>query len=249
MSLTPSPAAARPRRRSVLTGALGATGAAFGLPLVAACSDEETRGSADGERADATRRLRRSAARDSEHLLARYEGTVEVHAALAARLRPLRDEVARHVRVLRGSESGTRAPSPAPSASRGSRPPSASPAPTRSGQPDGGPDSPSERPPKPDTASVPGTEKAALTALAEAERKLAAARTKALGGAPPEFARLLASVAACGSAHGYLLDEHSKKADDEKSADGDESPGGDGKNGEHGMAQENGGNGEGAVDG
>ncbi|MGP3986274.1 hypothetical protein [Streptomyces sp. 3N207] len=220
MSLTPSPAAARPRRRSLLTGALGATGAAFGLPLVTACTDEAAPGSADGERADATRQLRRSAAHDSNRLLARYHGTVEVHPALAARLRPLRDEVARHVRVLRGSESGTETPSPQPSDSRGSRPPSGSPGPTRSGQPDGGPDGPSERPPSPDTASVPRTEKAALAALAKAERQLAAARTKALGSAPPEFARLLASVAACGSAHGYLLDEHGKKADGDKSTGG-----------------------------
>ncbi|MBO8192393.1 hypothetical protein ITI46_12050 [Streptomyces oryzae] len=211
MPLTPSPTAARPRRRSVLTGALGATGAAFGLPLVAACTDEEAPGSADAEHTEAARRLHRRAARDSEQLLARYDGTVKVHPALAARLRPLREEVARHVRVLRGSESGTRAPAPAPSASHGSRPPTGSASPSRSGEPDGGPAGgpagPSERPPSPDTASVPKSEKAALAELAKAERRLAAARTKALESAPAEFARLLASVAACGAAHGYLLGE------------------------------------------
>ncbi|MBO8201823.1 hypothetical protein [Streptomyces smyrnaeus] len=226
MSLTPSPAAARPRRRSILTGALGATSAGFALPLVAACSDEEPTASADAERADATRRLRGSAARDSEQLLARYDGTAKVHPALAARLRPLRDEVARHVRVLRGSESSTRAPSSKPPSPRDPRSPSRTPGPTRSGQPGGG-TSPSAQPPSPDTESVPRTQQAALAALAKAERRLAAARTKSLGDAPAEVARLLASVAACGSAHGYLLDEHGKKATGENgTGDGNGAGGG-----------------------
>ncbi|ARF57706.1 hypothetical protein [Streptomyces gilvosporeus] len=41
--------------------------------------------------------------------------------------------------------------------------------------------------------------------LAQAERDLADRRTRALPGAPPELARLLASVAAAGAAHAYLL--------------------------------------------
>ncbi|WP_428815003.1 hypothetical protein SALCHL_004929 [Streptomyces albus subsp. chlorinus] len=226
MSLTSSPAAARPRRRSVLTGALGATGAALALPLAAGCTDEGSRAGSDGERSDAAQRLRSRAARDSEELLARYDGTVRVHHALAARLRPLRDEVARHVRVLRGSESGTGSPSLAPTGPAGSRSPSASPDATRSRQPGGQPSpGPSERPPSPDTGSVPEDEKGALAALAAAERRLAAARTKALGGAPPELARLLASIAACGSAHGYLLDSHGKAAG---KRDGDDDDGTDG---------------------
>ncbi|WP_430625933.1 hypothetical protein [Streptomyces albus] len=160
MSLTSSPAAARPRRRSVLTGALGATGAALALPLAAGCTDEGSRAGSDGERSDAAQRLRSRAARDSEELLARYDGTVRVHHALAARLRPLRDEVARHVRVLRGSESGTGSPSLAPTGPAGSRSPSASPDATRSRQPGGQPSpGPSERPPSPDTGSVPEDEK------------------------------------------------------------------------------------------
>ncbi|MET9417309.1 hypothetical protein ABZY03_24610 [Streptomyces klenkii] len=52
---------------------------------------------------------------------------------------------------------------------------------------------------------MPGDEKAALAALADAERRTADNRTKALGSAPPELARLLASVAAAGAAHAYLL--------------------------------------------
>jgi hypothetical protein len=54
---------------------------------------------------------------------------------------------------------------------------------------------------------VPDSEKEALAALAKAERKLAGTRAKALVTAPPELARLLASVAACGGAHVYLLEE------------------------------------------
>ncbi|MFD0382513.1 hypothetical protein ACFQ2B_09055 [Streptomyces stramineus] len=53
--------------------------------------------------------------------------------------------------------------------------------------------------------NVPGEEKAALAALAEAERRTADARSAALVTAPAELARLLASVAAAGAAHAYLL--------------------------------------------
>ncbi|MFE9332736.1 hypothetical protein [Streptomyces sp. NPDC006925] len=231
MSLMPSPAAARPRRRALLTGALGASGAAFGLPLLSACSGGETAGDTDGASTGAARRLRSGAARDSEHLLARYDGTAKVHPALAAPLRPLREEIVRHVRVLRGGESGTRSPSPGP---RGSRSPSGAPGTDRSAQPGGRSDA-SERPPAPDTASVPKSPAAALTALARAERKLADTRTKALDGAPPELARLLASVAACGSAHGYLLDQRSK---DSGSGDDGKSTADDGGSADDGMADE-----------
>ncbi|MEV4441974.1 hypothetical protein AB0K09_23785 [Streptomyces sp. NPDC049577] len=60
--------------------------------------------------------------------------------------------------------------------------------------------SPSVPPPQ-----VPEEERAALTALADAERGTADARTAALADAPPELARLLASVAAAGAVHDYLL--------------------------------------------
>ncbi|MGW6460481.1 hypothetical protein ACWF94_31920 [Streptomyces sp. NPDC055078] len=46
---------------------------------------------------------------------------------------------------------------------------------------------------------------AALKALAEAERHTADAHTAALAGARPELARLVASVAAAGAVHTYLL--------------------------------------------
>ncbi|MGW7201555.1 hypothetical protein ACWGH9_36830, partial [Streptomyces chryseus] len=49
----------------------------------------------------------------------------------------------------------------------------------------------------------------ALKALAAEERRGADAHTAALLDAPPELARLLASVAAAGAAHVYLLTEGS----------------------------------------
>ncbi|KNB51190.1 hypothetical protein [Streptomyces caatingaensis] len=53
--------------------------------------------------------------------------------------------------------------------------------------------------------SVPRDERSALAALADAERRTADGRAAALASAPPELARLLASVAAAGAAHAYLL--------------------------------------------
>jgi hypothetical protein len=54
---------------------------------------------------------------------------------------------------------------------------------------------------------VPGDDKDALASLAAAERELADRRAKALLDVPGELARLLASVAAAGAAHVYLLTE------------------------------------------
>ncbi|MEU5977371.1 hypothetical protein [Streptomyces sp. NPDC047315] len=52
---------------------------------------------------------------------------------------------------------------------------------------------------------VPTEPAAALKELAAAERRTSDALAAALGGARPELARLLASVAAAGAAHAYLL--------------------------------------------
>ncbi|MFD9910194.1 hypothetical protein [Streptomyces sp. NPDC059063] len=60
------------------------------------------------------------------------------------------------------------------------------------------------------SASVPADEKEALRFLAAAERDLAGRRGKQLVAAPAELARLLASVAAAGAAHAYLLTEDHK---------------------------------------
>jgi hypothetical protein len=56
-----------------------------------------------------------------------------------------------------------------------------------------------------DTPAVPPEPDDALGTLADAERHTAGVRSRALTGAPPELARLLASMAAAGSAQAYLL--------------------------------------------
>ncbi|WP_086561169.1 hypothetical protein [Streptomyces africanus] len=66
--------------------------------------------------------------------------------------------------------------------------------------------SPSSSPSSP-VGAVPGSDEDALAALAAAERELADRRAKALLDVPGELARLLASVAAAGAAHVYLLTE------------------------------------------
>ncbi|MFC9498590.1 hypothetical protein [Streptomyces sp. NPDC056982] len=146
-----------------------------GAALLTGCSDAEDPAS-DGARgarsASATQRIKARAARDSGDLLDRYEAALSAHPALAARLGPLRDEVARHAKSF-GAPARPAAPaSPSPSAS-----PSASPA----------------------------SEKDTVSALAKAERDLADRRAAALVEAPAELARLLASVAAAGAGHAYLL--------------------------------------------
>lgn len=165
----------RPSRRSLLAGAAGAAGAA----LLTGCSK--------GLATDAAltipleRRMRETAVRDSTRLLERYDATAAAHPALAARLAPLRAAVAAHTVALSPTRSAPPSPSPSPSGGTGAA------APAASGEP---------VPPKPDEA---------LTALADAERSLAESRTIDLAGAPGELARLLASVAACGAVHAYLL--------------------------------------------
>ncbi|GHH16536.1 hypothetical protein [Streptomyces lanatus] len=57
---------------------------------------------------------------------------------------------------------------------------------------------------------APGSEGDALAELAAAERALADRRAKALLDLPGELARLLASVAAAGAVHAYLLTEGAK---------------------------------------
>ncbi|MFE4675905.1 MULTISPECIES: hypothetical protein [unclassified Streptomyces] len=157
-------APAGPRRRSLLASVTGAA-------LLTGCSDAEDPAS-DGARgarsASATQRIKARAARDSGDLLDRYEAALAAHPALAARLGPLRDEVARHAKSF-GAPARPAAPaSPSPSAS-------------------------------------PASEKDTVSALAKAERDLADRRAAALVEAPAELARLLASVAAAGAGHAYLL--------------------------------------------
>ncbi|WFB07126.1 hypothetical protein LRS74_08725 [Streptomyces sp. LX-29] len=166
-----------PRRRHLLLVG-GAAGAAA---LLAGCSETPARSDDAPAESPAAIRLRERAHRDSATLLARYDATAKAHPALAERLRPLREETARHVAAF-AARPDTASPAPgSPSARAGAgRKPAAAP-------------------------EVPKDGRAALTELARAERLTADERTRALVDAPGELARLLASVAACGAAHAFLL--------------------------------------------
>ncbi|WP_189296125.1 hypothetical protein [Streptomyces albospinus] len=151
-------------------------GAALGgVALLAGCTDHP--GPEEPEHSAAAERLRERSAADSAALLARYDATLAAHPALAPQLRPLRAEVALHAAAFRSGKA-----TPAPSGGAAAEPARHAAAP-----------------------AVPADERAARTALADAERALADTRTAALAAAPPELARLLASVAAAGAAHAYLL--------------------------------------------
>ncbi|MET3987488.1 hypothetical protein [Streptomyces sp. PvR034] len=182
-----------PSRRSLLAGAAGAASAA----LLTGCSGGAgaTEGAAE---APPERPVREGAVRDSEALLERYDATVAAHPSLAARLAPLRAAVAAHVGAL-APDDGRGKPSPSHSGS-----PSAA-APTAPGPGTGAAGNPPVKAPGKSAEPVPGQPAEALTALATAERDLSEARTIALAGASGELARLLASVAACGAVHTYLL--------------------------------------------
>jgi hypothetical protein len=131
-----------------------------------------------------TERARARAARDSAGLVERYDAVLAVHPALAARLTPLRAEVVRHVTAFGGVEALKASPSASASGSASASAAPSSPA-----------------------VLVPPGERDALTGLAAAERMLADQRVAALVVVPGELARLLASVAAAGAAHAYLLTE------------------------------------------
>lgn len=132
-------------------------------------------------RPSADDRLRARAARDSAGLLRQYDAVLAAHAPLAGLLRPLRAEVARHEKAFDADPEPT--PAKSPKAAK-----STAPAPV----------------------SVPDGERDALRFLASAERELSRRRGKQLLDAPAELARLLASVAAAGAAHAYLLTEDDK---------------------------------------
>ncbi|WP_329334068.1 hypothetical protein OG866_11885 [Streptomyces sp. NBC_00663] len=171
-----------PRRRTLLASAAGAA-------LLVGCSS----GSGDSDSEESTggspsvaERARTRAARDSRGIVERYDAVLAAHPTLTDRLAPLRAEAVRHVEAFGGTGTAGAAASPTVSASASG---SAAPSPA---------------------VAVPVNEKDALVELATAERVLADARAKALGDMPGELARLLASVAAAGAAHAYLLTEGAK---------------------------------------
>ncbi|MFF0084244.1 hypothetical protein ACFYR1_31680 [Streptomyces canus] len=152
-----------------------------GGALLAGCSD----GTGSTEEGTAgspsvVERARARAARDSRGIVERYDAVLAAYPALAERVGPLRAEAVRHAEAF-GETVATSSPTASP----------ASPSPSPS-------------------VTVPTTEKDALAQLAAAERALADRRAKALLDVPGELARLLASVAAAGAAHAYLLMEGSR---------------------------------------
>ncbi|MGW2745682.1 hypothetical protein [Streptomyces sp. NPDC001450] len=154
---------------------------AAGAVLLVGCSADPDSGGS-GDTPSVTARARARAAKDSVGLLERYDAVLAAHPTLAERLRPLRAEVAAHAEAF-GGTAATKSPSPATAKSPSPAASTATP------------------------QAVPATEKAALADLAAAERGLADRRTKALLDVPGELARLMASVAAAGAAHAYLLTE------------------------------------------
>ncbi|MFE7902272.1 hypothetical protein ACFU3E_33215 [Streptomyces sp. NPDC057424] len=179
MPFPPSPRArSGPRRRSLLAAAPAAL-------ALTGCTGGDSGGPAGDGPSAADRAARARASRDSEALVEHYDAVIAARPGLAGRLRPLREEVVRHAQAFGGDRKAS--PSVSPSVSASVSPSAASSA------------SPSP------SATVPGNDKDALAGLAAAEKELADRRAKALGGAPGELARLLASVAAAGAAHVYLL--------------------------------------------
>ncbi|MFD5077026.1 hypothetical protein [Streptomyces sp. NPDC058371] len=170
-----------PRRRSLLASAAGAV-------ALAGCSAPDSATDTTGGSPSAGDRARARAAGDSETLAARYAAVIAAHPSLAERLRPLRAEVVRHAEAF---DAGRRTSASASASASGIAAVSGSPSASAS-------------------ASVPATEKDALADLATAERTLADRRAKALLEVPGELARLLASVAAAGAAHAFLLTEDGK---------------------------------------
>ncbi|MFF7178907.1 hypothetical protein [Streptomyces sp. NPDC008121] len=147
--------------------------------------------------------LRRRSAAASGALLTRFDAVLTAHPSLAARLAPLRASVAAHTTALgdggTGDPAASSAPGVGPAAARDPHGPDASPG----GRSPGG-----ARPSASAAAAVvPADPAAALRELTAAVRATADVHTAALLDAPPEYARLLASVAAAGAAHAYLLTE------------------------------------------
>ncbi|MFC8267289.1 hypothetical protein ACFUIZ_16410 [Streptomyces cinereoruber] len=183
--------------------ALLAAGAAAGATALVGCTSsggEGPRRSGAAEReaervARAEAALRARSVAVARGLLERYDAVLAAHPALAPRLTPLRRSVAAHVGALGEGGTGgegvgegvTGALKPAAASASASARPTAAPSPA----------------PVP-VAADPGT---ALRELAAAERAASDGHTDALLAAPPEYARLLASVAASGAVHVHLLTE------------------------------------------
>ncbi|MFJ5227998.1 hypothetical protein [Streptomyces sp. NPDC088400] len=164
-------------RRRVLTAA-----SATAAGLLTACSSDSADGPGSEAAARAESALRIRSAGTSRKLLAQYDAVLERHPGQKTRLAPLRAAVARQMAAL------------APRTRKSTNPSSAAPSASVTAAAPGSP-------------AVAADPAQALKALAAAERRTADAHTAALMEAPPELARLLASVAAASAAHAYLLTE------------------------------------------
>ncbi|MFE3072841.1 hypothetical protein [Streptomyces sp. NPDC059247] len=186
-------------RRALLVAGLSAAAATALTGCVSGDPAPRRPSPAEAEAARAARAetaLRGRSVAVSRTLLERYDTTLAAHPALADRLAPLRRSAAAHTAAL--AEGGaTTAPVTAPADGGATTGPSPTAAGTRA---------PSGRP-RPPAAPVAADPRTALTDLARAARTASAAHTAALLTAPPEYARLLASVAAAGAAHAFLLTE------------------------------------------
>lgn len=172
-----------PQRRTVL--AAGAAGAV--ALLGTSCSVGGKDGPPPTPPPSPADQVRRQAARQSAELLDRYDATSQAHPALSGRLAALRSAVAEHLAEFEGRKARKR-PRVEASAEK-----------VAGQQADHAVDA--------GLPEVPSERRAALTALVKAERQTTDARTKALDTAPPEMAMLLASAAAAGAVHGFLLTE------------------------------------------
>ncbi|MDX3456092.1 hypothetical protein PV396_29830 [Streptomyces sp. ME02-8801-2C] len=180
-SHTPPGTSPGPRRRTLLASAAGAA-------LLVGCSAEPDTSATSAGSPSVAERTRARAAQDSAGLVRQYDTAIAAFPVLAERLSELRAEVVRHAGVLGGARL-TQTPTPSPAS------PSASPTAAVSASASVA------------AAAAPTSERDALAGLAAAERTLVDRRTKALLDVPGELARLLASVAAAGAAHVYLLTE------------------------------------------
>ncbi|MBN0047875.1 hypothetical protein JS756_27940 [Streptomyces actuosus] len=189
MPFTPPPRIpSGPRRRTLLASAAGTT-------LLVGCSaTAEDTGGGRSSAPSLAQRVRARAARDSTDLARRYDAVLTAHPSLAPRLAPLRAETVRHAEAFGARPAGSGvsgSPSVSPTSS-----PTGSPGASPTGSPVTAPDA---------SPVVPADEKAAVALLAGAEKELADRRTETLADVDGELARLLASVAAAGAAHVYLL--------------------------------------------
>ncbi|MER5469173.1 hypothetical protein [Streptomyces sp. NPDC002685] len=194
----PSRTPSGPRRRTLLAAAAGA----FAL---AGCSTPEPSSDTTGGSPSAADRARARAARDSTTLAGRYTAVIAAHPDLEKRLGPLQAEVVRHAKAFGGGSAGSSV-SPSASASASSSKSASAPAPG-SGSASASPDVTASASAFFEVAARP---KDALADLASAELALADERTQALVEVPGELARLLASVAAAGAAHAFLLTKAAK---------------------------------------